>query len=39
MTFPLPFVLDACALLLASVATDCARRAVTLHEHPAPPPP
>lgn len=28
MTFPLPFVLGACALLLASVATDCARRVV-----------
>ena len=28
MTFPLPFVLGACALLLASVATDCLRRVV-----------
>ena len=28
MTFPLPFVLGACALLLAGVATDCARRVV-----------
>ena len=28
MTFPLPFVLGACALLLASMITDCARRVV-----------
>ena len=28
MTFPLPFALGACALLLASVATDCRRRVV-----------